>query len=187
MIDTEVRFFCPPNLQAPKNPSLFDFPTGMNPPLGYPSDGGLADDTVIEDFDVSTQFSTFPSFPFPPEKRRFGSVDYLAYPHPDDAYPDRSRIPDPDVADPDSIQDSDRDAHAYPRYPGAENDLQHYLDASQFPPQSEFLGGGGDLHGLDDLAQSMELLDDSGDVLMDTSTLTLSSEGHTGGRGEARE
>lgn len=128
-----------------------------------------------------------------PEKRRFGSVDYFAYTHPDDAYgksyssdayPDRTRNPDADVADPDFMPDSDRDSHAYPRFPGAESDL-HYLDSAQFPPQSEFLGGNGDLHGLDDLTQSMELLDDSGDVLMDTSTLTLSSEGHPGGRSEA--
>ena len=124
-------------------------------------------------------------------------MDYFAYTHPDDAYgkpyssssdayPDRTRMHDADVVDPDSMPDSDRDAHAYSRFPGAESDL-HYLDSAQFPPQSEFLGGTGDLHGLDDLTQSMELLDDSGDVLMDTSTLTLSSEGHTGGRSEVKE
>lgn len=123
-------------------------------------------------------------------------MDYFAYAHPDDAYgksysssdafPDRTRMHDADVVDPDSMPDSDRDAHAYSRFPGAESDL-HYLDSAQFPPQSEFLGGTGDLHGLDDLTQSMELLDDSGDVLMDTSTLTLTSDGHTGGRSVARE
>lgn len=59
MIDTEVRFFRGLNVQPPKNSSIFDFTTGINPPLGYPSEGGLADDAVIEDLDVPTQFSTF--------------------------------------------------------------------------------------------------------------------------------
>lgn len=68
MIDSEVRFFDGFNVQPPKNSSIFDFTTGINPPLGYPSEGGLADDAVIEDLDVPTQFSTFLSVSSPPRE-----------------------------------------------------------------------------------------------------------------------
>lgn len=95
-------------------------------------------------------------------------MDYLTDPHPDDSfvktyssdpYQDRSRLRDAGV-DPDSIPDGDL----------------HYLGSSHF------LGTGGDLHGYDDLTQSMEMLDDAGDVVMDVSSLTLTSDGHVGGR-----
>lgn len=103
-------------------------------------------------------------------------------PDPTDTYSDRNRLHDPDADVDADVDVDDADPDALLR-----NGDLHYLDPSQFTTHTEFLDADGGLHGFDELTQSIDLINDPGDVIMDTSTLILSAEGHSGGENIGRK